>query len=255
MKKFFGIMAAAMILFSCSLASAIELGNGNYIEVEGIVYPEGQSINEMRRIAVMDAYRQLSEQVDTIYVSVNSTVRNLRDLDDVISTKVDTALRGAKVISVKRDSDGSFHAIVRLYTHGGASSLAGAVLKEDVELEDFPAPKFTNMVSGNYSGLIIDCRGKNLSTAIAPAIKSADGAEIYAYKNLGYQTAVSKGMISYSTSVNSGVERAGSTPLIVIAVNISGGCDVVVSAEDADKILAANKATKFLSNCAVVLVR
>lgn len=255
MKKFFGIMAAAMILFSYSLASAIELGGGNYIEVEGIVYPDGQTINEMRRIAVMDAYRQLSEQVDTIYVSVNSTVRNLRDLDDVISTKVDTALRGAKVMSVKREKDGSFHAIVRLYTHGGASSLAGAVLKEDVEIEDFPAPKFANIVSVSYTGLIIDCRGKNLSTAIAPAIKSADGTEIYAYKNLGYETAVSKGMISYSTSVDAGVERAGSAPLTIKAVSISGECDVVVSAEDADKILSANMSSKFLSSCAVVLVR
>ena len=255
MKKFFGIMLAAMILFSFSLAAAIELGSEGYIEVEGIVYPEGQSINEMRRIAVMDAYRQLSEQTNDIYVSVNSTVRNLRDLDDVINTKVEAVLHGAKVMSIKREKDGSFHAIVRLYTHGGASSLSGAVLKEDIEIEDFPAPKFTNMVSGNYSGLIIDCRGKKLSTAIAPAIKSADGTEIYAYKNLGYETAVSKGIISYSTSINTGVERAGSLPLTVKAVSVSGNCDVVVSAEDADKILAANKLTNFLSNCAVVLVR
>ena len=255
MKKFFQILLVAVMLMNFSLASAIELGNEGYIEEEGVVYPDGQSLSEMRRIAIMDAYRYLSERVDDIYVSVNSTVRNLRDLDDVINTKVETVLRGARVMSVKRESDGSFHAIVRLYTHGGASSLAGAVLKENIEIEDFPAPKFANMVSGNYTGLIIDCRGKNLSTAIAPAIKSADGTEIYAYKNLGYETAVSKGMIAYSTSVNSGVERAGSAPLTIIAINISGGCDVVVSAEDADKILAANRATKFLSNCAVVLVR
>ena len=38
-------------------------------------------------------------------------------------------------------------------------------------------------------------------------------------------------------------------------MKVSDNCDVVVSDEDADKILAANQSTKFLINCAVVLVR
>ena len=49
--------------------------------------------------------------------------------------------------------------------------------------------------------------------------------------------------------------RAGSTPLVVKAVKLSGACDVVVSDEDAEKILSANKATNMLASCAVVLVR
>ena len=77
MKKFFQILLVAVMLMNFSLASAIELGNEGYIEEEGVVYPDGQSLSEMRRIAIMDAYRYLSERVDDIYVSVNSTVRNL----------------------------------------------------------------------------------------------------------------------------------------------------------------------------------
>lgn len=41
--------------------------------------------------------------------------------------------------------------------------MASAVLREDIQVEDFPAPKFTNIVSASYTGLIIDCRGKNAS--------------------------------------------------------------------------------------------
>lgn len=255
MKKFFRIILATAVLLLTATAHAAISDGGDYIEEEGIAYPEGQSLSAMRRIAIMDAYRFLSERVDDIHFSATATVRNLRDLDDVINTKVETVLRGARVMDVRRESDGSFHAIVRLYLHGNANSLAGAVLGETVEIEDFPPPKYTNMVSGTYSGLIIDCRGKNLSTAIAPVIKSADGTEIYAYKNLGYQAAVTNGVIGYSSSVDSGVERAGASPLVVKAVSVSGGCDVVVSDDDADTILAANRATKFLNNCAVVLVR
>lgn len=255
MKKFFRIILAATVLLLTATAHAAISDGGDYIEEEGIVYAEGQSPNALRRIAIMDAYRYLSERVDDIHVSANATVRNLRDLDDVINTKVETVLRGARVMNVWRESDGSCHATVRLYLHGSSGSLASAVLGETIEIEDFPPPKYTNMVAGTYTGLIIDCRGKNLSTAIAPVIKSADGTEIYAYKNVGYQTAVSNGMIGYSSSVDSGVERAGASPLVVKAVSVSGGCDVVVSADDADKILVANRATMFLNNCAVVLVR
>lgn len=255
MKNFFALISAVAVIISCSLAAAFDFGS-DYIEAEGVVYAgDKKDPNAMRRIAIMDAYRYLAEQIDTIYVTTNSTVRNMRDLDEEINAKVETALRGAKVVSVKREEDGSFHAIVRLYTHGGAGTLASAVLNENVQIEDFPPPKFTNIVSVNYTGLIIDCRGKNLSTAIAPAIKSVDGTEIYAYKNLGYQTAVNNGVVAYSTSIDSGVERAGSLPLVIKAVNISGNCDVVVSAEDADKILASNQSANFLGNCAVVLVR
>ena len=255
MKKFFRIILAATVLLLSVTAQAAISESGDYIEEEGIAYPEGQSLSAMRRIAIMDAYRFLSERVDDIHFSANSTVRNLRDLDDVINTKVETVLRGARVMDVRREHDGSFHAIVRLYLHGNANSLAGAVLGETIEIEDFPPPKYTNMVAGNYTGLIVDCRGKNLSTAIAPVIKAADGTEIYAYKNVGYQTAVSNGVIGYSSSMDSGVERAGASPLVIKAVKVSGGCDVVVSDDDADKILAANRSTKFLNNCAVVLVR
>lgn len=253
MKRIVQILFVVFILQIVSFSSA-NMGNEGYIEVEGVVYPEGQPLNQMRRIAVMDAYRYLAEQVDILYVSSETTVKNLRDLDDVINSKVDAALRGAKVISVKREADGSFHAIVRMSLYGSNQSLAAAVLKEDVVIEEIPKPVFVNTRSEiNYTGLIIDCHGLNLSTAITPAIKSVGGVEIYAYKNVGYQTTVERGMIEYSDSMDS--TRAGISPLVVKAVKLSGACDVIVSNEDADRILQANQISNILTNCAVVLLR
>lgn len=254
MKKIVQVFFITFFLSIFSFVSA-DIGNEGYIEAEGVVYFEkGMNPNQMRRMAIMDAYRYLAEQVDTLYVTSGSTVKNIRDLDDEINTKVEAALRGAKVISVKREADGSFHAIARLSMYGGSQSLAGAVLKENVVVEDFPKPKVVNIRSEiNYTGLVIDCRGLNLAQAVAPSIKSAGGLEVYAYKNIGYQNATSKGMVEYSNSINS--PRAGSSPLVVKAVKLSGACDVIVSDEDADKILAANQSTNILTNCAVVLVR
>ena len=253
MRRLVQTLVVAFVLQAVSFAAAAS--GGGYIEAEGIVYPErGQSINQLRRIAIMDAYRYLAEQVDTIYVSTSTTVRNLRDLNDEINTKVETALRGARVVSVTRAKDGSFHAIVRMSMYGDAQSLAGAVLQEDIRVEDFLKPKFTPVRTEiHYTGLVIDCRGLTLSEAVTPAIKSVGGVEVYAYKNLGYQAVVGAGMVEYSGSVESA--RAGNTPLVIKAVTISGSCDVVVSDEDADKILAANQSANILGNCAVVLVR
>ena len=62
MKKLLSILFVATMLIS-SLVSA-NFGNDAYFEAEGIVYPEGQSLNAMRRIAIIDAYRYLAEHVE-----------------------------------------------------------------------------------------------------------------------------------------------------------------------------------------------
>ena len=253
MKKFFQIVFVMFVfaIFSSTAANA----NGNYIEEEGLVnYEKGMNPNVMRRIAILDAYRRLAERIDTIHVTVNSTVRNMRDLDETINAKVETTLRGAEVISSTRQKDGSFRAVVRLNMYGGAQSLAGAVLNENIPVEDFLEPRYVNTrTEVSYTGIIIDCRGLKLSIAIAPAIKSVGGREIYSYKNIGYQKATTNGMVEYADSMDS--PRAGSSPLVIKALQLSGSCDVVVSDDDADKILTANQMTNVLSNCAVVFVR
>ena len=257
MRKFFQILLAAIILVTFFPASAYEM-NGDYIEYEGIARPGKETDpNRLQRLAQLIAYQKIAEQVSEVNVDSSATVKNVCELDETANFRVQAALRNMRYVKEFRDRDGSFHAIIRIYIHGVPNSLASAVLNQNVQIEDFPEPIYVNVVADTttYSGVIIDCRGQNLSQAIAPAIKSVDGTEVYAYKNIGYQAAITNGMIGYSTSVDSGVERAGSSPLRIKAVKISGGCDVVISTEDASKILEANKSTNFLNNCAVVLVR
>ena len=249
-KKIFQVIIVLWVLAISSFASA----NG-YIEAEGIIYYEqGMKPNEMRRMAILAAYRTLAEEIDSIHVTSTTTVRNLCDLDDEINSHVETVLRGAKVISVTQQQDGSFLAKVRLSMYGPVNSLASVVLEKDIQIEDFPKPKFTNVrTEVRYTGLVIDCRGLNLSSAITPVIKTVGGIEIYTYKNVGYQNAVTKGIVEYADALDS--PRAGDSPLVVKAVEISHLCDVVISDEDADRILTINQSANILTNCAVVLVR
>lgn len=187
--KYFQLLIVSSILLCFSLAYATGWNNNGFIEAEGVVYPEpSASINDMRRTAVLEAYRYLAEEVDNLHIDSETTIRKSRREDDVINSKVETVLRGAKVTSVSRDSDGAFHAVVRLPIYGSSQSLASAVLPENREVEEFPKPKYANMESGNfdkiYTGLIVDCRGLNLNVAISPVLKSANGEKIYSYENI-----------------------------------------------------------------------
>lgn len=252
-KKIFSILAATIFLLA-SLVSAAEIQGNGYIEVEGIkYYSAGTSLNDMRRMAIMEAYRMLAEELGNLHISSTSIMKN-ETLDDTVKTEVEKTVNGAKIISVNRDSENNFVAKVRLNLYGGANSIANIVVPKNVPQEPFPKPMVMN-IDANYTGLIIDCSGQNLSTAILPKIQSASGQEIYAFQFLDRNIVVNRGMANYSDSTTQGIQRAGANPLTVQAIFIQGDCDVVVSDDDAQKILAANQKSKILQNCMVVFIK
>lgn len=269
MKKFFAALAAAAVLFIGAPTQAVEVGNDCVIEVDGTAYPSaGEPPNVTQRTAQLYAYRLLAEHVGELRITSSTTIQEAletkkgktesnRLFHDDLSARVETVVKGALIKKTYRDPDGSFHAIARLSMFGGPKSIANAVLPDQTVVEDFPAPIFTNLDSGDvsgYTGLIIDCRDMGLDVAIAPSIKAANGTEIYAYRNVTRQMASNRGMVAYADSPEN-ANRAGANPLTVKALFIEGECDAVVSDEDANKILVANQSGHFLNNCMVVFVR
>lgn len=251
-KKFLSILAAG-IFFIASLVSAAEIQGNGYIEVEEIqYYVQGKSLNELRRMAEMRAYRKLAEEIGDLHISSSTTMQN-EMIDDTIKAAVEKTVHGAKVI-VTRDSENNFIAKCRLNLYGGTNSIANIVVPQNLKVKELPKPKFV-LSDSNYTGLIIDCSGQNLSTAMLPKIQSASGQDVYAFQYLDRNTVVARGMVNYSDSATSGVQRAGNNPLTVTALFVQGECDIVVSDDDAEKILAANQKTKFLNNCMVVFIK
>ena len=260
MKKFFQILSLMMTIMVSTIAIVTaENNNGQYIEAEATLHPDGQNINAMLIVVDQLAYRNLAIQVDELHIMSETTIRDAKLESDIIKTRVETAIRGAKIVSKVRNADGSFHVVARLPIFGGSQSLANAVLPENIQIEELPKPKYTNLVIENfekdYTGLIIDCRGQNISKAIIPSIKSSDGTDIYTYKNVTRQMATEVGMVSYVDEIKEASARVGIKPLIIKAISVSGECDAVISDEDANKILIANQYSKFLNNCTVVFVR
>ena len=110
--------------------------------------------------------------------------------------------------------------------------------------------------NGNlFTGLIVDCRGLGLTCAMSPVIKNKKGIPIYGHKNLDYDLVISKGMVSYTSNIEN-VDRAGSRPLVVKAIELQNfNGNPVISVADANRVLIENQKAGFLDKMNVVFVR
>ncbi|MBD3878385.1 MAG: hypothetical protein SR1Q5_01685 [Quinella sp. 1Q5] len=113
---------------------------------------------------------------------------------------------------------------------------------------------YAEMAEGIYTGLIVDCRGLGLKTAMSPVIMNINGTKIYGHKNLDIDKIIEMGMVDYIDDPEA-VDRAGTNPLIVKAIALKNfNSDPVVSLEDSNRILVENYATKFLKALKVVFL-
>ena len=110
-----------------------------------------------------------------------------------------------------------------------------------------------------YTSLIIDARATDLTPVCVPKILTSDGAkELYGVRSVDLYRLGKRLPVHYTDTVEKARKsaRAGSNPLIIKASESKGlrKGDVVVSENDAKKILTADVDTKFLSESKVVMV-
>lgn len=235
-----------------------------------------------KRAAIADGYRQLVEAVKGVNVDGETTVANFITTSDIVRTRVNGMVQGARVISEKFAPDGGYEVVMEAPLFGVSNSLASAVMEPPVRQEEFPQPVpevipslpadsaatgvdmystvNNNMSSsmsaiGGYTGLVVDCRGLGLNPVMSPVIKNEQGVSIYGHKNLNYDLVVRDGMVDYSTNISS-VARAGSHPLVIKAKSLTNNnANPVLSVADANRILIENGSTGFLTKTSVVFVR
>ena len=259
MKKKFSLLTMALMLIFSITVFAETFDDDQYIVAKG--WGEAnQSWSAGIRAAELDAYRKAAEQAYKFQLDSDSTLEDGFTTKDVVKAKLNVVVQRARIIEEDQAANGRYYAVVRIPIWGVQNSIASAVFKPNATVQPFPAPKFPQPVGtvSGYTGLIVDCRGLGLVNAMSPVIKDDTNQPIYGYKNLNYDNVISQGMASYTTSLNQNVSRAGSNPLVIKAVRVTGNgakCDPIVSAADASKILSANQVTHFLDKCAVVFVK
>ena len=223
-----------------------------------------------RRAAIVDAQRNLAEQVSGVQVDAETTVENFVISSDLVKTKVSALIKGAMVVEEQMMPDGAYRVVMSMPMYG-TQGLASAIMPAIRDNTPPPPPPpvisatITTQIQmgGTYTGVIVDAGGMGLKPSFSPVIYDTNGRAIYGVSNINYDQAISQGMVGYSASVSAAqtLPRVGATPLVIKAVQVRGGnnstnpVNVVVSVDDGDRILAANQQSQMLMNGAVVFVR
>ena len=283
MRRLFSVLLAVCVLALSSVAmAATDISNG-VVRVTGIGAP-GQPPYLGFIAARADAQRQLVAEVNGVQVDSETTVELSMVQNDTIKTKVSGLVKGARVVQQGTNEYGYF--VVMEMSVFGSNSIASAVIPQ-VPQQNFlqpaeVAPSVSTTVivnnnvgtvpvpavnpnqatvgnlygaTGQYTGLIVDCTGLGLQTAMAPAVYTDGKKVVYGLEHFSHDQVINRGYVGYSTSATTGVQRAGSNPMVVKAQSIEHFFNPVISKEDAAKILAENQMNGFLSAGNVVFVK
>ena len=231
--------------------------------------PFGQAKLMARRAAVVEAQRNLLETVKDVAIDSETNVEMSMTLNDTIHSEISGVIRGARVIDEEYiPADGIYRVTMSVPMYGVGS--LGQVVFDNVignnQKVPVPAPSPaynpSTQLNGNYTGLVIRARGAGLVRTFCPAIYDTSGRAIYGVYNVDKKYAIDYGVVGYAQGpqgwdkVRMGTSRAGSNPLVVDIVEVrqrvANKCDVVISVEDADRILAENRYSHFLDNYAVM---
>lgn len=266
-----------ILLVSTAFAKGADFESG-FVTATGIgARPSGETnaaaaVALARRAAVLDAYRNLAEYINGVKLDSETTVQNFANTNDIIKTKVSAVIKNAKIIEEHELNGGGYSVIMQIPIYGAKNSLASAIIKKESQIkEPLPAPipniKPSTPIDlpaeipakptaiGGYTGVIIDCSGLGLDTAMSPVIKDANGRKIYGHKNLDPDQIIAKGMVSYSKGMTN-IARAGAKPLVIKAIRVENhGINPAISLEDANRLLIENEVSHFLEATNVVFVR
>ena len=114
--------------------------------------------------------------------------------------------------------------------------------------------EYAAQAKGDYTGLIVDCRGLKLKPIMSPVIVNSNGTTIYGHKNIDIDKIISVGLVDYVKQIDE-VARAGDNPLVVKAIRLEyDDTTPVLSLPDSNRVLIENHATKFLKDLKVVFL-
>ena len=273
MKQF--IFSIAFVLGGISaqgVVTQLDKGSINYSEQSitaiGIGFVPTNAVNAGQarrmalRIAKQDAMRQLIEIVNGVTLTSETTMSGAM-VDDVINTKVQGFIRGARPVGQpKYLSDTS----VEMEYSVPMSGISDIVLPPGTVPATTQAPNNNQPAAaannttqaGGVTGIIIDARGLKARPAMAPRILDQNGNAIYGPGKYSRQYAVKNGVAGYSKTLETAQQdqRVVGNPMVVKGVGTSGTnrTDITISNADVSKIDMANRNYKVLNDCRVLIL-
>ncbi len=111
-------------------------------------------------------------------------------------------------------------------------------------------------VTGETTGIVLDARAHEVRPCIAPRVLDPSGGVIYGLEVVAPATMALRSPVQWVSDAADvrAAQRGGERPLFVRVASVSDGCDMVVSAADAESIRTAAEATAILVQAHVVAV-
>jgi len=279
------VMAVAMLFTLSSACQADGIGKSGgeinwykgehpSIKVIGVgnppTYVTGilQSKKFAREAALNNAYDILAKTINALQVDSGRTMYDLTVTQTTVNAKIADLIKQAKLIKWKEEPEGAWFSFqVNVFGTDGVAKIALEALKT---IDSTGAPRLaihSNKMSESmaledvYSGIIVDARNLGFTLNLLPKIYDTGGRLIYDYRDADTDSVILKGLVEYTRSIGtvSGVNRtpsrAGIKPIMVKALKVAdNGCNIIISTEDADKIIEQNEKWKLLNMCSVVIV-
>lgn len=143
------LMTALVLVMSATCVFAASTGTdweNSVIRAEGTGVPPATAYNSVqarmmaRRAAIVDAYRQLAEQIKGVNVDATTTVENMMVTNDTVTTRVSALVQGARIVDEKVLSEGGYTVTLEVPVFGVSGSLASVVLPQQETKTSFPEP-------------------------------------------------------------------------------------------------------------------
>ena len=131
-----------------------------------------------RRAAVVDAYRQIAEQIAGVQVDATTTVEDMAVSSDVIKTNVSALVQGARIVDEKMVEGGQGYTVrMQVPLFGVTKSVAAAVLPQTAAKEPLPAP-VASVAPSVPSSVHVDVTlgGTAVGTTVTQGATSAKGS-------------------------------------------------------------------------------
>lgn len=232
--------------------------------------PEGR--DAALSLAVENARMELLAAIKQIPIDADGTVEDLLNRDVAVSDKLMEMIEKAEVVHQEYSTDGSVIVTIRMSMYGAFSQLVlPAKIKqiESVKQITISSDEITTnhgetpfdtggIITGPYTGMIIDVRGIRILPCMAPRVCDENGQEIFGSVYASREFAVQNGMTGYLSDMEAATRhpRVADRPLILKGLRTSGvgGTDIIVSNADAARLRSAFENLAFLRQCRVLIV-
>ncbi|MBN1424833.1 hypothetical protein JXA88_09780 [Candidatus Fermentibacteria bacterium] len=215
------------------------------------------------------AFEKLAEIIYGVRIDADNLFANEVHQDVQLKSSTEGLIKGAREVAMERTEfeDGSVWVEMTVgIVLTGEKGLSSAVVPWLQRRTQAAAPKLFTVGDSApsdvppASGLIVDASGLGVKPTMAPRVLvQGRDEELYGRVNMDRAAAVRFGVVGYTDTVAKATalkERVGESPLVVRAVATGGAysADVLLSTDDAARVVAANMKSDFLKECRVVFV-